>query len=473
MPAVRQTVPAAPAAAFARLRAELDLPGPFAPDVLRAAEQAAKAGPAGRREDRTDLPMVTVDPPGSRDLDQALLVEHHGRSMTAWYAIADLAAFVRPGDPVDTEARARGRTVYLPDGSVPLHPRVLSEDAASLLPGERRPALLWRIALDADGEVTAHEVRRAWVRSRAQLDYETAQRATATPGSTAAALLELGRRRQEQEWRRGGISLNLPDQRVDLVDGAPQVRLRQQLPIEEANAQLSLLVGSVAAQTMVDAGLGVLRTLPRPRAHHLDDLRADAHALGAPWPEAVDHATFLRTLHASTPRDAALLVRATRVLRGAGYLTLGEGVQPVEHGAVASYYSHVTAPIRRLVDRYAHEVLLAVVEDRPVPEEVLAVLPSLPREMDVGGSRASAAERATTDLAEAVLLSDRVGETLRAVPVRHRDGWAEVRVVDPPVIGRVDGAPPLGTEIAVVVEAVDVDARRVDLALVAVGDTST
>lgn len=465
MPAARQTVPAAPAAAFARLRAELDLPGPFPPAVRRAAEEAAAAGPRGDHEDRTDLPLVTIDPPGSRDLDQALHVEHRGRGLIAWYAIADLAAFVRPGDPVDREARARGRTVYLPDGTVPLHPRVLSEDAASLVAGQRRPALLWRVELDEDGAVTGHQLRRAWVRSRAQLDYATAQRATATPGSTAAALLELGRRRQEQEWRRGGISLDLPDQRVDLVEGVPRVRLRRQLPIEQANAQLSLLVGSVAARIMVAAGRGVLRTLPTPRDEHVADLRADAHALGAPWPADVDHATFLRTLHASTPRDAALLVRATRVLRGAGYLTLGDGVEPVEHGAVASHYAHVTAPIRRLVDRYAHEVLLAVVAERAVPDEVAAVLPALPRWMDVGGGRASAAERATTDLAEAVLLSDRVGETLRAVPVRHRDGWTEVRVVDPPVIGRVDGTPPLGTEVAVRVAEVDVEQRLVRLAV--------
>ncbi len=463
MPAVRQTVPAAPAAAFARLRAELELPGAFPADVVAAAERAAATGPRGDREDRTDLPLVTVDPPGSRDLDQALHVEQRGRHLVAWYAIADLAAFVRPGDPVDREARERGRTVYLPDGSVPLHPRVLSEDAASLLPGRRRPALLWRVELDDDGEVVADGMRRAWVRSRAQLDYVRAQHETATPGSAAAALLELGRRRQEREWVRGGISLRLPDQRVDLVDGAPRVRLREPLPIEDANAQLSLLVGSVAADRMVAAGVGVLRTLPPPRGRHLADLRADAHALGAPWPADVDHATFLRTLHPSVPRDAALLVRATRVLRGAGYLTLADGVEPVEHGAVAAFYAHVTAPIRRLVDRYVHEVLLALTDDRPVPDEVAAVLPTLPRAMDAGGGRASAAERATTDLAEAVLLSDRVGERLRAVPVRHRDGWTEVRVVDPPVIGRVEGAPPLGSAVTVLVDGVDVEARRVGL----------
>lgn len=466
MARVRQAVPAAPAAAFARLRAELELPEGFPAEVEHAARDAVARGPADAdRVDATDLPLLTIDPPGSRDLDQALHVERRsGDGLRAWYAIADLAAFVRPGDPVDREARTRARTVYLPDGTVPLHPRVLSEDAASLLPDVDRPALLWRVDLDADGAVVDHDLRRATVRSRRRLDYDQAQHAAAVHGDACALLLELGRRRTEREWARGGISLGLSDVRVELVDGRPELRLREQLPVEQANAQLSLLVGIVAASTMVDAGVGVLRTLPPPRAGDVAELRAEARALGAAWPEQVDVATFLRTLHASRPRDAALLVAATRTLRGAGYQALLPGEEPRVHGAVAAHYAHVTAPLRRLVDRFAHEVLLALHAGRDVPQPVLEALPDLPRAMDVGGGRAARAERATTDLAEAVLLAERVGERLRAVPLRRRgEDATQVRVVDPPVVATVPGTPPLGVELAVVVEAVDVEARTVTL----------
>jgi exoribonuclease R len=469
MPKVRQSVPAAPVEAFTRLRAELDLPAGFGPEVEQAAATAAAAGPLdGAAVGRVDLghvPFVTIDPPGSRDLDQALHLESRGSGLRVWYAIADVAAFVRPGDPVDLEARERGRTVYLPDGTVPLHPRVLSEGAASLLPDVDRPAVVWQVDLDADGAVVAHDLRRATIRSRARLTYDEAQTASAAPGSVAALLLELGRRRQELEWRRGGISLGLPDVRVELVDGRPHLRLRQQLPIEEANAQLSLLVGIVAADDLVTGGVGILRTLPDPRADDVDELRADARALGAPWPSEIDVATFLRTLHAARARDAALLVSATRTLRGAGYQALGPDVLPQRHGAVAAHYAHVTAPLRRLVDRYAHEVLLALHADVPVPQEVLLVLPTLPGAMDRGSGRAGAAERATTDLAEAVLLSSRVGERLRAVPVRKRGDEVEVRVVDPPVVATVRGHAPLGVEVTVRVASVDVPGRRIELVL--------
>src|SRR5699024_8902046 len=114
------------------------------------------------RTDATDLPLVTVDPPGARDLDQAVLLERRGRGgFRVHYAIADVAAFVRPGGALDRETRRRGQTLYLPDGNIPLHPRVLSEDAGSLLPNRVRPAVLWRIDLAEDGAVEDFDARRA------------------------------------------------------------------------------------------------------------------------------------------------------------------------------------------------------------------------------------------------------------------------------------------------------------------------
>lgn len=84
------------------------------------------------------MPFATLDPPGSRDLDQAFHLERAGRGYTVRYAIADVPGFVSRG-AVDVEARRRGQTLYAADGSIPLHPRVLSEDRASLLPEVDRP----------------------------------------------------------------------------------------------------------------------------------------------------------------------------------------------------------------------------------------------------------------------------------------------------------------------------------------------
>ena len=108
--------------------------------------------------DATHIPLVTIDPPGSRDLDQAVHLlrlpggQADGATHLVTYAIASLATFIPRDSPLDREARARGLTTYFPDVATPLHPRVLSEGAASLLPGQLAPAWVWQIRLGPDGK---------------------------------------------------------------------------------------------------------------------------------------------------------------------------------------------------------------------------------------------------------------------------------------------------------------------------------
>src|SRR3954467_10168443 len=154
---------------FAAIRREAGLPLAF-PDDVRAEAEAAAA--RTRDGERVDLPFVTIDPPGARDLDQALHIEPRGDGHRVRYAIADVGAFVAPGGTLDRDTHARGVTVYAPDEKVPLHPPVLSEGAASLLPGEWRAAVVWTLDLDTTGEPSATHVARAEVRSVAQHTYE-------------------------------------------------------------------------------------------------------------------------------------------------------------------------------------------------------------------------------------------------------------------------------------------------------------
>ena len=172
-------VPPPLVAGVERLRVELAVPREFPPEVVSVAQGSAAHGPAGdpRRRDLTDLEFVTVDPPDSLDLDQALFIERASSGYRVWYAIADVAAWVAPGDAVDLEAHHRGQSFYAPDERASLHPPVLSEGAASLLDdGHARPALVWRIDLDSSGQATASTVERASVRSRARLSYRQVQR---------------------------------------------------------------------------------------------------------------------------------------------------------------------------------------------------------------------------------------------------------------------------------------------------------
>lgn len=451
--------------AFAALRTQMDVPEAFPPEVTAAAAAAAARGPAHDRRDATGLPFVTIDPPGSKDLDQAVHVAPApGGGMQVSYAIADVAAFVKPGDPVDVEAWSRGVSRYSPDRVTPLHPRELSEGAASLLPGVDRPAVLWTLTLDGLGELTDTHVERALVRSREQLDYATAQARIDTGGDEVLTeLARVGRLRTEREWVRGGVSLELPDQEVTADDGGYDLRFRAPLPVEGWNAQLSLLTGHAAALLMVEAGIGILRTLPPPDADTVEGLRRRAWALGLPWPPEVPYPDFVRTLDPHDPAEAAMISLSAVGLRGAGYAAFTDDAVPEQpqHAGLAMVYAHVTAPLRRLVDRYASEVALALAAEAEVPDWVRERLPDLPRAMAQAGSRASALDRAVVDLVEAHLLADHVGGMLPATVVRSDDRGADVQLRNPAVLIRLAGDLPLGVEVMIRVDAVDLEARTV------------
>ena len=226
---------------FARVRADLDVPAGFPPDVDAEAAAVAARGPGSsppgvpdaRRLDARDLELVTIDPAGSRDLDQAFHAERQGTGFRVHYAIADVAAFVAPGGALDREAFARGETLYLPDGRAPLYPDVLGEGAASLLPDVDRPALLWTFELDEDARPIATRCERATVRSRAAQSYVEVQAALdhgdASP--SVALLRELGERLLERERERGGVSIAAPGQEVVRdADGSYSLELEAPLP---------------------------------------------------------------------------------------------------------------------------------------------------------------------------------------------------------------------------------------------------
>ncbi|WP_030723498.1 RNB domain-containing ribonuclease [Streptomyces sp. NRRL F-2580] len=446
-------------AALRELRTELGVPAHFPAAVLAEAEHAA-AHPRLPDLDSTDIPLFTIDPPSSVDLDQAMhLAKRSAGGYRVHYAIADVAAFVAPGGPIDAEAHRRVSTLYFPDERVPLHPPVLSQDAASLLPDRTRPALLWRFDLDPDGRVETADVRRALVRSRAKLDYDGVQKAidTGTAEEPLALLADIGRLREALEQERGGISLNVPEQEVVDRDGSYSLAYRAPLPADGWNAQISLMTGMAAADLMLATGTGVLRTLPSAPDGAVGRLRRAAKALRIDWPHHVPYAELVRSLDPHRPAHAAFLQECTALLRGAGYtvFTGGETPDPAIHSAVAAPYAHCTAPLRRLADRYAGELCVAAVAGAEPPRWAVAALDALPREMAEGARLANTVERESVDLVEAAVLKDRVGETFEATVIDvhdHEPLVGTVHLEEPAVVGRIESATlalPLGDRIRV------------------------
>jgi exoribonuclease R len=454
---------------FAAIRAEFDVPEEFPPDVLAEAERRA-AEPPLPELDATDVPLVTLDPPGSRDLDQAVHLAARGDGFRVSYAIADVGAFVRLGSALDREARRRGQTLYSPDRRTPLHPPVLSEGAASLLPDQLRPAVLWTIDLDSDGEPVRVDLRRARVRSRAQLDYPAvqAQADAGTLPEPLALLPVIGALLERGATERGAIELGTPDQEVEAApDGGWTLVLRGDLPVEGWNAQISLLTGRCAAALMLDGGVGVLRTLPPARPEDVARLKLLAPALGVEWPADAGPGEVIASLDPTRPGHAAFLEESVALLRGAAY-TPFDGAPPVQagHAGVGAPYSHVTAPLRRLVDRFGTEVCLALAAGAEPAPELRAALPELPALMAASDRRTREVERAVVDATEAWLLQDRVGQTFSAVVVDAEDGRGTVVLDRLAIRGRCTGeglAP--GTRVQVRLEEADVAGRTVRFSL--------
>lgn len=450
-----------------QLRDELGVPDDFPAEVIEAA-QAAAADVLLPVTDLTDVEFVTIDPAGSLDLDQALHLSRTDTGYLVRYAIADVAAFVEPGGVIDDECHERVETLYAPSRRTPLHPEALSENGASLLPDVVRPALVWQIELDADGAVVDATVARARVRSRRRYSYDEVQ--ALIDGGQAGDVLDLlkviGQLREQAEVARGGVSLGVPEQEVTVAGGSWALVYRTNLPCEGWNAQLSLLTGMVAADMMLKAGVGILRTLPPAEDHAINRLRRTAQGLGISWPQKVSYPDFVRGLKASVPREAAMLNACTTLFRGAGYDSFTDGApKEAEHAAIAAPYAHVTAPLRRLVDRYAGELCVALSAGEPVPAWVLDALDDLPSEMEDSARRAGKYERGIVDLVEAMVLAPHIGQSFTGVLIDvdpdRRAG--RLQVPDPAVEARVKGSRlKLGGEVTATLVAADLVKGSVD-----------
>lgn len=437
---------------FQHIRDVLEVPRNFSLDVLTAAEVVASRDPlAAGLPDLQTVPFVTIDPPSSLDLDQAFFAAREGAGYLVRYAIDDIGFFVERGSVIEQAAWQRGLTLYSPDLKTPLYPPRLSEDAASLLPDVARPAIVFTFSLNARAEVKSCAITRAVIRSRAKLTYPDvsihldAERNT--PGSGMLArhewsdslplLEEIGRQREQLESERGGINLRIPSQQVERWSTAIygyRLAFEEASAVEGWNAQISLMTGMVAAQLMIEHKVGLLRALYPPRPDRVEMLRLTALALQIAWPAEWSYADFVRSLDPKQPLHAVMLHQAAKVTGGARYVTFeNEAPENVLHSAIAAHYAHVTAPLRRLADRYVLDLLLELAAGKAPSQATMETLYQLPLVMSQADRVSRQLESAIVDFAEARLLQGREGETFSAMIIGLRPEGVIVQITDPPI----------------------------------------
>ncbi|HEU0135245.1 MAG TPA: RNB domain-containing ribonuclease, partial [Allosphingosinicella sp.] len=358
-----------------------NIPNVFPPEAIREAEAAKPAAMDGR-EDWRALPLVTIDPPDAKDHDDAVHAvadpdpDNRG-GFVVTVAIADVAAYVRPGSALDREALERGNSVYFPDRVVPMLPERISNDLCSLRAQEDRPALAVRMIVGADGRKKRHSFHRVMMRSAAKLSYQQAQAAIdGRPDETTRPILEgvlrplwaaYGALKAARDQREP-LFLDLPERKI-VLDPEGRVervyvpeRLEAHRLIEEFMIQAN--VAAAEALEKADSEL-IYRVHDEPSLEKMRGLGEVLASIGLKLPKqgALQPALFNRILKSVEGSEHQLFINEV-VLRSqsqAEYAAENYG----HFGLNLRRYAHFTSPIRRYADLVVHRALIRALKLGP------------------------------------------------------------------------------------------------------------
>ncbi|WP_298957731.1 ribonuclease R [uncultured Methylobacterium sp.] len=406
------------------------IPHVFSREVLAEAEEAAPVGLDGR-EDWRDLPLVTIDPPDAKDHDDAVLAvpdddPANPGGFVVTVAIADVAAYVRPGSALDREALMRGNSVYFPDRVVPMLPERISNDLCSLRPNQDRPALAVRMVFGSDGRKRRHAFHRVTMRSAAKLAYAQAQAAIdGRPDDVTGPLLAPVLRPLWAAYAvlaaardaRGPLALDLPERKVILTPdgGVDRVVVPERLDAHRLIEEFMIQANVAAAEALEAASQPLIyRVHDEPSLEKMRALGEVLASIGIKLPKeaALRPALFNRILAMVEGSEHQVFINEV-VLRSQAQAAYGPE-NSGHFGLNLRRYAHFTSPIRRYADLIVHRALIRALRLGPdgLPDRMEAgSLAEIGQQISQAERRAMAAERETIDRLIAHHLADRVGAT--------------------------------------------------------------
>ena len=453
----------------------------FSPTVL--AETGAITKPAEDRDpairDLRGLLWASIDNDDSRDLDQLSVAEPAGGdAVTILVAVADVDAVVGKGSAIDGHAQTNTTSVYTAAEVFPMLPEKLSTDLTSLGEGGERLAVVVEMTVGADGAATGGDVYRARVVNQAKLAYDAVAawldgaapappRVAAVPGLDAQLRLQdrVAQAMKALRHHRGALSLETLEPRA-VFDGDVLTDLRP----DEANRARELIedfmiaANGVTAKFLEARGFPALRRVLRApeRWERIVALAADLgeRLPGAPNARALE--AFLAARRRADPaRFPDLSLSVVKLLGSGEYVLDPPGGAPHGHfGLAVRDYTHATAPNRRFPDLITQRLLKAALATQPAPYTD-AELAALARHCTEAEDNAAKVERQVRKSAAALLLASRIGERFDAIVTGAGDKGTWVRVLKPPVEGKVvRGVEGLDVADRVRVELVRTDVER-------------
>ena len=437
------------------------LPHQFPPEVLEQAETIPAAINAHDLEDRRDfrgMDVVTIDGETARDFDDAVWVDRSPNGNYALHVhIADVSHYVRPGSPIDSEARLRGTSVYFPDRAVPMLPFELSTNICSLVPQQDRLVLSALLEIDHQGEVVGQEFSRGVIRSRERMTYtnvhlllegDAGLRDRYRPLVERFELMrELALVLNRKRVRRGSIDFDLPEPLIEFDEWGEMIGVTR-APRNMAHRLIEefMLAANEAVAAHLDhtAPASIFRIHEKPdpkRVMEFEEVAAhfgyslgvgaipvkkfgytDRHrdrskqrreivVAGNDVNISSRHYQKLVAKIEGKPEERILSYLMLRSLKQARY-----SVENVGHFALAAAtYTHFTSPIRRYPDLMVHRLLRAVMAGQgTAPESELSVIAE---ECSQSERRAADAERELVEWKKLKFMAERVGQDFDALVI--------------------------------------------------------
>lgn len=408
------------------------IPDEYPKPVMEQAERVPESLTASDMEGRLDLrdvPMVTIDGPDAKDLDDAVSVRRDGDGYVLGVHIADVSHYVTEGSPLDKEAIKRGTSVYLVDRVIPMLPHALSNGICSLNHDVDRLALSCIMKIDSKGKIKDHKIAETVVRINHRMTYDSVAAIIERddPEETAKysdfadnfkLMYELSKKLRANRHKRGAIDFDFPEAKIELDDKGFPVSIHPEERNEATKMieDFMLAANETVAEDFYWQEIPFLyRTHDAPDSEKIESLSSMLanfnYYLKEKEGQPVHPKEFqklLENIHGK-PEEGLISMLVLRSMKQAKYTVECTG----HFGLAARYYCHFTSPIRRYPDLQIHRIIKEKLEGRLSEKRINhyeKILSGIADSCSKNERRADDAERDVDKLKKVQYMTRHIGE---------------------------------------------------------------